>query len=139
MDEMKQRYGTWEIAWGEVHKVGRGGQYFPAPGADFNSGDKQANFSETLMDVRSVEMPNHPGKYVANSGSMAIILMVFKDNRIESYTCTPWGQSGHPESKHYMDQGQRLYSQRELKPTLWEKSELLKQTESSKTMDYSPP
>ena len=27
--EMKTRYGKWDVAWGDVHKVGRGGVYFP--------------------------------------------------------------------------------------------------------------
>jgi len=134
MEEMNSQYGHWEIAWGEIHKVGREGQYFPCGGADFRSGDKEANFSETLFDVRSTEIPVQPGKYVANNGSMAMILMFFHKDGIESLTCTPWGQSGDAESKHFMDQGEKLYSKREMKPTWWKKEELMKNLESTKEL-----
>jgi acyl-homoserine-lactone acylase len=138
IEEMTAKYGQWNVPWGAVHVVGRGGAYFPAPGADYNSGDKEANFSETLLDVRSTELKGVPGIQVANSGSMAMILMFLdKDNGVRSYTCTPWGQSGHPESSHYVDQAAGLYSLRTMKPTWWNLDELKQNTESTKTMQYA--
>ncbi|MFM8572629.1 MAG: penicillin acylase family protein [Pirellula sp.] len=138
IDEMTTKYGQWNIPWGQVHVVGRGGAYFPAPGADYNSGDKEANFSETLLDVRSTELKGVPGVQVANSGSMAMILMFFdKENGVRSFTCTPWGQSGHPESNHYVDQAAALYSIRTMKPTWWNLEELKQNTESTKLMQYT--
>ena len=136
IDEMKAKYGRWDIPWGEAHVVGRGGRYFPAPGADFDRGNKEANFSETLMDVRSVEDPTKPGRFIANSGSMAVILMFFSPDGVESFTCTPWGQSAHPDSPHYVDQAEKLYSKREMKPTWWKKSDLLEHVESEKTFSW---
>lgn len=129
--EMKDTYGKWDVPWGEIHKVGRGEQLYPVGGTDFSSGDKQANFSETLFDVRSVPHPDHPGQYVANSGSMAMLLMFFHEDGIRSYTCIPWGQSADPQSPHYMDQGRELYSKRQMKPTWWTKQELLPNVEST--------
>ena len=107
IDEMKKQYGQWDTAWGEIHKVGRGGRYFPVGGAEFRSGNKEANFSETLFDVRCDPDPDQPGRFVAHNGSMAMILMFFHKDGIESLTCTPWGQSGHSESAHYLDQGEK--------------------------------
>jgi acyl-homoserine lactone acylase PvdQ len=129
--EIKKKYGRWDIAWGEVHRVGRGAQRYPVGGADFRSGDRAANFSETLFDVRTTGDPDYPGRQLANSGSMATLLMFFHPDRVESYSCTPWGQSADPASPHYMDQGQRLYSTRQLKPSWWTKEELLKHVEST--------
>jgi acyl-homoserine-lactone acylase len=138
IEEMTAKYGQWDVPWGALHVVGRGGAYFPAPGADYNSGDKEANFSETLLDVRSTELKGAPGIQVANSGSMAMILMFFdKDNGVRSFTCTPWGQSGHPESSHYVDQAAGLYSLRTMKPTWWNLDELKQNTESTKTLQYA--
>jgi acyl-homoserine-lactone acylase len=134
--EMKERYGRWDVAWGEVHVVGRSGKYFPVSGADYSSGDKLANFSETLLDVRSIEDSTKPGRFIANSGSMAMILMQFKDGRVNSFTCTPWGQSADSKSPHHVDQGEKLYAERKMKPTWWEKDELVKNLESSKTLKY---
>jgi acyl-homoserine-lactone acylase len=129
--ELKETYGRWDVPWGQVHVVGRGGQYFPAGGADFSSGDKEANFSETLMDVRSERDPEQPKRYIANSGSMAMILMQFKDGQVQSFTCTPWGQSAHPTSPHYVDQAEQLYSTRKMKPTWWQQEELKQNVKSA--------
>jgi len=136
IDSMKERYGRWDIPWGEAHVVGRGARYFPAPGADFDRGDKESNFSETLLDVKSKEDPTDPGRFIAHSGSMAVILMFFGPDGVESFTCTPWGQSAHPESPHYVDQAEKLYSKREMKNTWWKKEDLLRNVESEKTFRW---
>ncbi len=138
VQEMQTRYGKWDVKWGDVHVVGRGDKYFPASGTDFSSGDKEANFSETLLDVRSNEDPKKPGRFVANSGSMAMILMFFDKNGVSSFTCTPWGQSGHSDSPHFMDQGEGLYGPRKMKPTWWDPSELKQHTKSTKVLTYLP-
>ncbi len=133
--EMKTRYGKWDVAWGDIHKVGRGGQYFPVGGADYSSGDKAANFSETLFDVSSKEDKQHPGHFIANNGSMATILMFFHKDGVRSFTVTPWGQNSDPKSPHYMDQGEKLYSKRQMKPTWWSEAELQKHVESKSVLE----
>ena len=132
--EMQSKYGKWDIAWGDIHKVGRDEQLYPAGGTDFQSGPGHINFSETLFDVRSKDDTNHPGKFIANSGSMAVILMFFHPDGIQSLTCTPWGQSGNPKSPHYADQGKELYSKLKMKPTWWTEKELRQNLESSRTL-----
>ncbi len=134
IDEMKKQYGQWDTAWGDIHKVGRGGRYFPVGGAEFRSGHKEVNFSETLFDVRCDPDRDQPGRFVAHNGSMAMILMFFHKDGIESLTCTPWGQSGHSGSAHYLDQGENLYSQRRLKPTWWKQQDLDKNLKSSQAL-----
>ena len=67
---------------------------------------------------------------------MAVILMFFSPDGVESFTCTPWGQSAHPDSPHYVDQAEKLYSKREMKPTWWKKSDLLEHVESEKTFSW---
>jgi acyl-homoserine-lactone acylase len=133
--EMKTRYGKWDVPWGEIHKVGRGGIYFPVGGADFDSGDKSANFSETLFDVKSKEDPKQPGRYIAMNGSMATILMFFHKDGVRSFSVTPWGQSSDPKSPHYMDQGEKLYSKRKMKPTWWSEAELQQHVESKTVLE----
>jgi len=137
--EMKQSYGKWDVAWGDIHKVGRSGQFFPVGGADFRSGDKEANVSETLFDVRCSEDPDNPGHYIADNGSMAMLLMFFHKDGIQSYSCTPWGQTTDPESPHHMDQGKKLYSKRKMKPTWWTKAELMPNVESETKLTMPSP
>lgn len=134
IDEMQSKYGKWDVAWGEIHKVGRDEKLFPIGGTDFQSGPKDFNFTETLFDVRSKDDPTHPGKFIANSGSMAMILMFFHPDGIQSLTCTPWGQSSNPKSPHYTDQGEKLYSRLQMKPTWWAEKELLPNVESTRTL-----
>jgi hypothetical protein len=69
---------------------------------------------------------------------MAMILMFFdQEHGVRSFTCTPWGQSGHIESPHYVDQAAALYSNRTMKPTWWNIDELMQNTESTQTMQYT--
>jgi acyl-homoserine lactone acylase PvdQ len=65
---------------------------------------------------------------------MAMLLMFMHKDGIESYSCIPWGQSGDPASPHYMDQGEKLFSNRTFKPVYRTKDELLKNLESEKTL-----
>jgi acyl-homoserine lactone acylase PvdQ len=133
--EMRKTYGKWDVAWGEIYKVGRGGKLFPVGGTDFKSGDREANFTETLFDVSSKDDPKHAGHFIANSGSMATILMFFHKDGVRSFSCTPWGQSGDPHSPHYVDQGEKLYSRRHMKPTWWSEAELMQHVESKTVLD----
>jgi acyl-homoserine-lactone acylase len=133
--EMQKRYGKWNVPWGQIHRVGRGGKLFPVGGAEFSTGDREANFSETLFDVNSKEDPDRPGYYIANNGSMATMIMFFHKDGIRSFTCTPWGQSGDPTSPHYMDQGEKLYSKRQMKPTWWSEAEAVQHAESKTLLE----
>ena len=130
MEDMKSRFGKWNVTWGEVHKVGRSGQYFPSPGADFNGNADGPNFTETLFDVKSHTDKNNPKQEIAYSGSMAMMLMFFSADGIESFTCTPWGQNADPDSPHHVDQARDLYSKGVMKPTLWTMDELKNKIQS---------
>jgi acyl-homoserine lactone acylase PvdQ len=132
--EMKALYGTIELTWGDVHKVGRGGQYFPSYGADFGGRTDGVNFTETLFDVRYSKDKDDPKRYIADNGSMATMLMFFREDGVESMSVVPWGQNGNPESPHYMDQGEKLYSQRKMKPTWWTRESLDGHIESEKVL-----
>lgn len=132
--EFQTQYGSVDVPWGEIYRVGRGDKWFGAPGADFGGSTDGPNMTETLFDVRSKEDPAAPGKYFANNGSMATMLMFFRPDGIESLTCTPWGQSADPESPHYADQAEQLYSKRQLKPTWFKKDELMANKASEKVL-----
>ena len=64
ISELKTKYGRWDVAWGEIHKVGRGGKYFPVGGAEFKSGNRDANFAETLFDVRCRQDKQNPKRFM---------------------------------------------------------------------------
>ncbi len=129
LEELRGRSGSAEITWGALHKVGRGERLFPAAGAEFGN---SAAFTETVFDVESKETAE--GIFVAHSGSMATQLIFLYKHGIESYTCTMWGQSADPQSPHYVDQGEKLYSKRTFKPAWFDKEELMDHVESQKVL-----
>lgn len=131
LDEQQERHGKTSVTWGETHLVGRGDQWHPYDGADFGRGK---NATVTLRTVEAREEPKGSGRYHAYSGTMSAMLMFFHQDRIESYTCIPWGQSGDPASPHYMDQGRELFSNRRMKPTWFDKEALMQNLGSERTL-----
>jgi acyl-homoserine-lactone acylase len=111
MAEMKKTYNRLDIAWGDIYKVGRGGKYYPVDGVVLGSNQR----TRTLFNVGAKEEPKGSGTYIANNGSMSMVLMFLHKDGIETYTCTPWGQSADPASPHHTDQAEKLYSQRKFK------------------------
>jgi acyl-homoserine lactone acylase PvdQ len=135
IQEITSRHGRWDIPWGDVYVIGRGGKFFPMPGADFGNRRDDYNYTETLLSISYKPDPENPSRQVAFKGSMAMILMFVHPDGIESYSACAWGQSAEPASPHYMDQGEKLFSKRQLKPTFWKKDDLLKNLESEKTLE----
>lgn len=135
LTELEQRYGKWDVLWGDVYKIGRGGKLFPMPGADYGNRRDVHDYTETLLSISWKENPDKPGEFVAYKGSMAMILMFFHKDGVESYSACAWGQSGHPDSPHYVDQAEKLFSKRELKPTFWKKDDLMKNLESTMVLE----
>src|SRR5690606_21739494 len=73
VEDVSARYGSLDVAWGEINLIGRGGKYFPSPGAEFGSGG-QLDRTETVMDVGTRELEPGSGKYVAHDGSSAMMI-----------------------------------------------------------------
>jgi len=132
--EMKEKYGSFEVPWGDLVKIGRGGRYFPLECADFGGGKDKKNQTETVLDVASKEMPDSDGKLVGHNGSGSLMIAFLHKDGIESHSLVAWGQSADPESQHYVDQSEKLYSPRKLKPTWFTKEELMEHLESTRTI-----
>ncbi|MBY0586604.1 penicillin acylase family protein [bacterium] len=136
-EQVTKTYGQWDIPYGKAFVIGRGGKYFPMNGADFGDRKDEYNYTETLLSISYQPDASQPGRNIAYKGSMAMILMLFHPDGVESYTATAWGQSGDPASPHYVDQSEKLFSQRKLKPTFWKKEDLLKNLESTKELSVN--
>lgn len=57
---------------------------------------------------------------------------------IRSWTATPIGQSDRPDSPHYRDQAEKLFSPRLLKPSWWRPEELAGNIASRTVLDGAP-
>ena len=133
--ELKVKYGSASVKWGDIHRIGRGGKYFPCNGADFGGGKDKCDFTETVLDVSSHEEQKGSGQYIAFNGSGSLMISFLHKDGIESYSLVAWGQNGDPNSPHYVDQSEKLYSERKMKPTWFKKEDLLENVESEKTLD----
>jgi acyl-homoserine-lactone acylase len=132
--EIKQKYGSLNVTWGDITVIGRGGKYFPCDAADFGGGKDKKDLTETVFDVATREQPEGSGKYVAFNGSGTVMLSFLHKEGIESYSLVAWGQSGDPNSPHYVDQSEQLYSPRKFKPTWFRKEDLLPHVESQEVL-----
>lgn len=135
-EEMTALYGRTDITWGEMITVGRGGKFFPASGGDYGDGEN-AKRVRSLLSLGVRETEKGSGKYVAVKGSMAMMLMFMHKDGIESYSCIPWGQNNDPASPHYMDQGEKLFTERTFKPVYQTKEALMEHVTSEKTLTYA--
>jgi len=134
LDALQQKYGSTSVKYGDINLIGRGGKYFPCDGADFGGGKGKRNLTETVMDIAAHEEEKDSGKYVAYNGSGTLMLSFLHKDGIESYSLVAWGQSANPESPHYVDSSEKLYSPRKWKPTFFKKEDLLKNLESEKVL-----
>ena len=132
--DIKAKYGSLNVTWGDTHVIGRGGKYFPCDGADFGGGKEKKDATETVFDVSAREEVKGSGKYVAFNGSGSMMLSFLHKDGIESYSLVAWGQSGDPASPHYVDQSEKLYSPRKFKPTWFKKDDLMQHVESQKVL-----
>ena len=60
--------------------------------------------------------------------------MLLKKDAVTSYSATPYGQSDDPDSTHYDDQAEKLFSRGRLRPTWYAKRDLLRHVESARTL-----
>lgn len=57
---------------------------------------------------------------------------------VRSWTYVPIGQSDRPDSPHFRDQAEKLFSQRRLKPTWYAPAELTEHVESRTVLERAP-
>ncbi len=125
--ELQQKHGSIEVPWGKLRRVVRGNASFPAAGG--------AAGGVTTLRALGFSGPNERGEYAATNGQSMTTLVVFKKTGAESYSALPWGNSDDPASPHFADQAEKLLSRKVLKPTWFDKKQLLPHVVSQKTLE----
>ena len=102
--ETKTRYGSVDVAWGDVHRVRRGNVDVPVGGC-----------SGALGCFRVLNYARDPndGKLLANSGDGWVLAVEFTDPP-RAYSVLAYGQSPRPESPWHADQAE-MFAKGELK------------------------
>jgi acyl-homoserine-lactone acylase len=125
VDEITKLTGKVDQPWGDLHRGVRGDQSWPISGLS-------ADGISTLRTVNSFP-PDKKGVSYAKGGQFCTTVILLKPDGIISYSATPFGQNNHPNSPHYTDQGQLLYSKSRLKPTWYGSIDKLTRVESKRT------
>jgi acyl-homoserine lactone acylase PvdQ len=128
MKKLIAEHGSDEVRLGEVYRIGRGGLSWPIGGVKFQAGGEEIT---TMRAMQADAADSHGLRWVV-AGQRQPCLTIFS-NPIQSFTSAPLGQSDHPQSPHYSDQA-RLASEHRLKPSYFNRDELMKHVESMKVL-----
>ena len=108
-----RRFGTWDVAWGKVHRVRRGGIDLPVGGCPGALGCfRVLNFTEDTDGTRRV-----------SGGDGWTIAVEFTDPP-RAYSILGYGQSGKADSPHHADQV-GLFARGEMKPVFYTQEDVL--------------
>ncbi|MBI2302139.1 MAG: penicillin acylase family protein [Armatimonadetes bacterium] len=121
---LAEGFGTWEVAYGRLHRVRRGARSWPVSGGDTGAG-------QTLRCV-GAELDGHV--FYGRTGQAWTQLVQLKPGAVRSWSVTAYGQSDDPASPHYTDQGERLMGLGRLKPTWFQPTELEGHVESTRVL-----
>jgi len=95
VEETARRHGSYDVAWGDVHRVRAGSVDQPVGGC-----------TGALGCFRVLNFRNEAdGKRVAVGGDGWVIAVEFTDTP-KAYSVLAYGQSARPESPHYYDQAE---------------------------------
>ena len=129
VNAMITEHGTTNLKYGDVFRAGRGGYSYPAGGGMIKAGSQPV---ATLRAFDFTPQDNQGLRWVFRGGHETRLTIYTRP--IQSFTAMHLGQSSHTDSPHYSDQA-KLLSERKLKPTYFNKEELLKHVVSMKVLD----
>jgi acyl-homoserine-lactone acylase len=106
------RFGSWDVAWGDVHRVRRGAVNEPASGCPGALGCfRVLNFSAA-----------DDGRRVASGGDGWVLAVEFTSPP-RAYSILAYGQSLKPGSPHHADQA-ALFARGEMKPVAYARADV---------------
>lgn len=110
--ETERRYGAWDVAWGDVHRVRRGDVDVPVGGCSGALGCFRVLNFETADD----------GRRVVNGGDGWVIAIEFGDTP-RAYSVLAYGQSPDPDSPYHDDQA-ALFAGNGMKTVRWTEADI---------------
>jgi len=118
-------FGSYKVPWGSTVILKRGDKTFPLSGGSFDN---------IFSSLRSVWGTDKKG-VTTGSGGQSGPMVVSLTKPVQSVSVLPWGQSDDPESPHYFDQGEKLFSQGKFKDTWFEWEELKEHVETQTSLE----
>lgn len=114
--ETARRFGRWDVAWGEVHRVRRGTIDVPVGGCGGALGCFRVLNFEAQPD----------GRRAVNGGDGWVLAVEFGDPP-RAYSVLAYGQSPDPASPHHADQAE-LFAAGRMKAVLWTEGDIARHT-----------
>lgn len=129
--DLKTRFGTWNIAWGEINRYQRLSGNLQLHYDDDKKSLPVAYASSFWGMLPSFVSQPFPGtkKRYGYKGNSFICAVEF-GKRIQAKTLLTGGESGSPSSKHFDDQAQ-MYRKGEFKDVLFYKEDVVKHAEKT--------
>jgi acyl-homoserine lactone acylase PvdQ len=117
---LRERHGRLDVKYGDVFRVGRQGSElsFPVGGGSL----KEAG----MATPRAISFGGPQKNLRIGHGGQTSTQVVVLSNPPKSYMVIPLGESDHPDSGHWLDQGQKLFSHAKAKDTYFLDREGLK-------------
>jgi acyl-homoserine-lactone acylase len=114
--ETQQRHGSWDVAWGDVHRVRRGDVDVPVAGC-----------SGALGCFRVLAFREEPdGKRVVTGGDGWVLAVEFSSPP-RAYSVLAYGQSARLNSPHYADQA-AMFARGEMKRVVFTEADIKRNT-----------
>jgi len=129
MAKLKQDHGSLKATYGDMFRVGRDDTSWPLGGGGGNG----------LTTLRNISYgPQRDDHARWGRGGQTSTQVIVLSKPIRSWTYVPIGQSDRPDSTHYRDQAEKLFSVRKLKSTWWLAEDLAKHIESRSVLAEAP-
>jgi acyl-homoserine-lactone acylase len=113
--EVKQAYGSIDVAWGDVYRVRRGAVDVPVGGC--------GNPTGCFRILNFTQMPD--GKRVANGGDGWVLAVEFGAVNPRAYSVLAYGQSPDSTSPYHADQA-AMFARGEMKPVRFTQADVIK-------------
>lgn len=129
VNDLKTKFGTWQIAWGELNRFQRISGDIQQQYAD-NQASTPVGFASALWGC----IPSYNSKYYSNTkkrygvGGNSFVCAVEFGTRIKAKSLLAGGESGNPNSKHFNDQ-LTMYTKGQFKEVWFYKEDVLKNME----------
>jgi acyl-homoserine-lactone acylase len=127
--DLQQKFGTWQVSWGEINRFQRISSDIEQPYNDAAPSLPVAYASSvwgTLPSYTARYFPGTKKRYGVNGNSF-ICAVEFGD-RVKAKSLLAGGQNGDPISKHFRDQAE-MYAKGKFKDVLFYKEDILKHAE----------
>jgi acyl-homoserine lactone acylase PvdQ len=129
IDELKEKYGDWKIAWGDINRFQRISSDIDSKFDDSKPSIPVGFASSTWGMLPSYSSRSFPGtkkRYGVNGNSF--ICAVEFGKKLKAKSLLAGGESGDVNSKHFFDQG-LMYSKGQFKEVLFYKEDVMKHAE----------